>query len=158
MKKGTIGILSAIGGAVAGAVSIGKTLGNQVTENKEKSDKHLKLFLLMNQWVRIKQEGKSLVSWFEREGYGEIAIYGMHYAGETLVEELQGSNVKVKYGVDKNADKIYADFDIVTPDSALDEVDVIVVTPISFFDEIEPMLSEKVDCPIISLEDILYQV
>ena len=66
--------------------------------------------------------------------------------------------MKVKYGIDKRAENIYADFDIVTPDSQLDKVDAIVVTSITFFDEIEEMLSVKIDCPIISLEDVLYQV
>lgn len=158
MKKGMIGILSAMGGAAAGSAAFGKVLGKKIIENKEKSDKHLALFLMMNQWVKVKQAGKNLSSYFEREGYREIAIYGMHYAGETLAEELMGSNIEVKYGIDKNADMIYADFDIVTPDDPLDKVDAIVVTSITFFDEIERMLSDKTNCPIISLEDILYQV
>lgn len=158
MKKGMIGVLSLLGGAAAGAVSIGKVLGTQVTENRKKSDKHLALYLMMNQWVKIKQEGKNLSSYFEKEGYREIAIYGMHYAGETLAAELENSNVKVKYGIDKNADKLYADFDIVYPDAPLDEVDAIVVTPITFFNEIEQILSDKIDCPIVSLEDVFYQI
>ena len=45
-----------------------------------------------------------------------------------------------------------------TPDDELEPVDVIVVTAIYYFDEIEDMLSEKVDYPVISLEDILYEV
>ena len=40
----------------------------------------------------------------------------------------------------------------------LKPVDAIVVTAITFFDEIKEKLSEKIDCPIISLEDILYEV
>ncbi len=82
----------------------------------------------------------------------------MSYAGERLVEELEGSNIKIRYGIDRKADNIYADIDIVSPDDSLDEVDAIVVTSITFFDEIEEQLSEKMDCPIISLEDILYEV
>lgn len=112
----------------------------------------------MNQWVKVKQDGKNLATYFEREGYKEIAIYGMHFAGETLVEELMGSNIVVKYGIDRNADKIYAEFDIVRPDAPLEEVDAIVVTAVTFMEEIVQMLKDKVDCPILSLEDILYQV
>lgn len=158
MNKGVIGVLSLLAGAAAGAVGTGKTIGKQVNENKQMSDKHLALFLMMNQWVKVKQEGKNLASYFEKEGYKEIAIYGMSYAGETLVEELEGSNIKIKYGIDRKADNIYADIDIVSPDDSLDEVDAIVVTSITFFDEIEAKLSEKIDCPIVSLEDILYEV
>ncbi len=158
MKKEIVGVLSAMGGAAAGIVAIKKKMDNRVMEKQELSDKHLALFLMMNQWVKVKQDGKNLSSYFEQEGYKKIAIYGMHYAGETLVEELMGTGIDVKYGIDKNAEKIFVDFDVVTPDSQLDEVDAVVVSSITFFDEIKDMLSDKVDCPIISLEDILYQI
>lgn len=158
MNKGVIGVLSLLAGAAAGAAGTGKVIGKQINVNKQMSDKHLALFLMMNQWVKAKQEGKNLASYFEEEGYKEIAIYGMSYAGETLVEELKESNIKIKYGIDQKADSVYAEFDVVSPDDVLEKVDAIVVTSITFFDEIEEKLSEKVDCPIISLEDILYEV
>ena len=82
----------------------------------------------------------------------------MSYAGETLVDELRGSTVTVVYGIDKNAVSLYSDVDIVSMEDDLEIVDAIVVTAITFFDEIEEQLSEKIDCPIISLEDILYEV
>lgn len=158
MKKGIIGVAAAAACAGTTAVTVRKVLNKQLVEQKELAKKHLALFEMMNQWVKVKQAGKNLSSYLEQEGYKEIAIYGMHFAGETLVEELMGSDINIKYGIDRNAEKIYADFDIVTPDSNLEQVDAIVVTAITFFDEIREMLSSKVDCPIISLEDILYLV
>lgn len=113
---------------------------------------------MMNQWVKVKQEGKNLVSYFEQNGYKRIAVYGMSYAGETLVNELKNTSVQVVYGIDKNAETLYADIDVVTLENPLDEVDAVVVTAITFFDEIEEKLSNKMNCPIISLEDILYEV
>ena len=117
------------------------------------SEKHLALFLMMNQWVAVKQEGKNLADYFEKQGYKSIAVYGMSYAGERLLEELKGSDIQVQYGIDKNADNIYMDVNIVTMEDELKPVDAIVVTPIFFFDDIEEELSQKIDCPIISLED-----
>ena len=122
------------------------------------SDKHLALFLMMNQWVKVKQEGKSLAVYFETNGFKKIAIYGMSYAGETLVDELKNTGITVAYGIDKRADSLYADLEIVTMEDDLGDVDAIVVTAITFFDEIEEQLLEKIDCPILSLEDILYEV
>ena len=61
-------------------------------------------------------------------------------------------------GIDQKADSIYSDVDIVTMADSLEEVDAVVVTAITFFDEIEEQLSGKLDCPVISLEDILYEV
>ena len=122
------------------------------------SEKHLALFLMMNQWVAVKQEGKNLADYFEEQGYKSIAIYGMSYAGERLLEELKGSDIRVKYGIDKNAGNIFLDVNMVTMEDELKPVDAIVVTPIFFFDDIEEELSQKIDCPIISLEDVLYEV
>lgn len=158
MKKGIIATLSTIGGLSIGTTVVGKLLGDRVKDIDKIANKHLDLYLMMNQWVKVKQAGKNLSSYFEQEGYKEIAIYGMHYVGETLVEELAGSNINIKYGIDKDAEVLYADFDLLTPDKALPEVDAIIVTPITFFNEIEEMLSAKMDCPILSLDDILYQV
>ena len=42
--------------------------------------------------------------------YKEIAIYGMSYLGERLADELAGSDITVKYAIDRNADNIYAPF------------------------------------------------
>lgn len=158
MKKGVSGILSALGGAVAGSAVVANRLNKQVTGARKMSDKHLALFLMMNQWVKVKQAGKDLAAYLDREGYHNIAIYGMSYAGETLVDELKGSSITVRYGIDRNAEGIYADIDVVSPDKDLDEVEAVIVTSITFFNEIEGLLSKKLDCPIISLEDILYEI
>ena len=114
--------------------------------------------MAFDQWLQIRQEGKTLVEYFTRNGFKTVAVYGMKELGERLCDELKGSDVTVRYAIDRNADTIYADVDVVTPEEELAEVDVIVVTAITYFDEIEEMLCEKVDCPIVSLEDILYEI
>lgn len=158
MKKGVISVFSALAGVVLGAGAVGKVTGESINKAKNMSDKHLALFLMMNQWVRVKQEGKNLSEYFEKNNYKKIAIYGMSYAGETLIDELRDSGVTIAYGIDKNADSIYADVDVVSMDDELASVDAVVVTAITFFNEIEEKLSGKVDCPILSLEDILHEV
>lgn len=158
MKKPVISILSALTGAAIGAGAVKKASEDKARVIHSYAQKHLALFIMMNQWVKVKQEGKNLAVYLEKNGYKKIAIYGMSYAGETLLNELKDTGVSVAYGIDKNADAIYTDVDIVSMEDNLEEVDAIVVTAITFFDEIEEKLSEKVDCPIISLEDILYDI
>ena len=148
MNKRFVGVLSLLTGVAGGAIGAGKVIGTKVNEKQQLADKHLALFLMMNQWVKVKQDGKNLASYFEENGYKKIAVYGMSYAGETLVDELRGSNIQVAYGIDRKADNIYADIDIVTMDDVLEKVDAVVVTAITFFDEIEVKLSEKIDCPM----------
>ena len=154
MKKGIISVVSVSIGAVVGAGMVGKVMSGETEKLKVSSDKHLDLFLMMNQWVKVKQDEKNLSEYFEKNNYQKIAIYGMSYAGETLLNELRDTNIEVVYGIDRNADKIYSDLDIVSAEDDLAEVDAIIVTAITFFDEIEQQLSKKVNCPIISLENI----
>lgn len=127
-------------------------------ETEKITRKNSNLFLMMNQWVKLKQDGKNLASYFEKNGYYKIAIYGMSHAGERLVEELKNTEIKVKYGVDINADKICSSLDVYSVEDELAEVDAVIVTPIFNFNEIKEGLSRKLDCAIISLEDILYVV
>lgn len=162
MKKGMIVLISAVAGAITGAAfgvgTMGKVFSDKAKKVQSMSNKHLELFLMMNQWVKVKQADKNLADYFERKGYSKIAIYGMSYAGESLADELRATKIKVAYGIDQRADFLYADFDIVAMDEDLEEVDAIVVTAITYFDDIEEKLREKTNCPIISLEDILYEV
>ena len=158
MKKNILAVFTTLAGVVAGAAVVKRASGETQNKIQMMSDKHLALFLMMNRWVQVKQEGKSMAAYFERHNYKTIAIYGMSYAGERLLEELKGNGITVDYGIDKDADAICADFDMVFPDDNLKEVDAVIVTPIFFIDEIEEILSKKLSCPIISLEDILYDM
>ena len=162
MKKEMKSIVSALAGATMGGIVaagvVGKISAEETAKAQKMSEKHLALFKMMNQWVRVKQEGKNLSSYFDSNGYKEIAIYGMSFAGETLIEELKDTNTKVLYGIDQCADRLYSEVDILTVEDELKEVDVVVVTAITFFDEIEEKLHGRIECPIISLEDILYEV
>lgn len=133
---------------------------DKITKLQGLANKHLQLFLMMNQWVGIKQEGKNLSAYFERNGYKRIAIYGMSYAGCTLYDELLSSDIEIAYLIDQNVQKAISlgkgfGAEFVSMDDSLEEVDVIVVTPITFFEEIAENLRKKIDCPIVSLKAIL---
>ena len=121
------------------------------------SGKHLSLFMMMNRWVDIKQQGKNLKTFFEKEGYRTIAIYGMGYAGNRLVKELESSEIEVKYAIDRNMDT-YTEVKLCSMEEELEAVDAIIVTPVFFYRSIKKELEEKIDAPIISLEDILYEM
>lgn len=162
MKNRTISVLSTILGAAVGtgvgAAAATKTNKKNEQKYKQLADKHLALMLLLNQWLATKQEGKSILDYFRKNEIKSVAIYGMSYVGERVLNELKESDIEVKYAIDKNVEGIYADIEVVSPDEQLAEVDAVIVTPIFFFEEIEEMLSEKMNCKILSLEDILYEI
>lgn len=152
-------ILGIIIGIIMGGISGGAIIGNIMSKNIDKyrklTDKNLALFLLYNNWLKIKLAGGSIREYVEKEGYKSVAIYGMSHVGERLLEELKGSDVEIKYAIDRRASWIYSDIELYSPDDNLPDVDVVVVTAVYFFDEVYNNLKDKVRCPIISLEDVL---
>ena len=154
MRKLTM-TLAILVGTLIGTGFVGKMQNEKLSKARALSDKHFELFKMMTQWVKIKQAGRNLSDYLEKDGYKKIAVYGMSYAGETIINELKNSSVTVSYGIDRNAASLYSDIDIMSINDDLEDVDAIIVTAITFFDEIEKELSEKIDCPIISLRNIL---
>ena len=158
MRKGTVSVLSAIVGAMVGGIGVNITKEAAIIKEAKRVDKFKGYYNLLNQWLSFKQEGKSLSEYFKEKGYYTIAIYGMGELGNRLIDELKGSNIVIKYGIDKQADYTYADIDMVSPEDELAEVDAVVVTAIFAFDEIAEELNNKLDSPILSLEDVVFEI
>lgn len=159
MKKGGVAILSTLLGAGAAAAGIGYWGNKQVTEKSRKVDKFKGYYNMLIQWLIIKQEGKNLAEYFEKNNYKSIAIYGMGEMGNRLYDELKNTDINIKYAVDKNASSTYSELDVIDPDeSDWEEVDAVIVTATFAFDDIEEKLSSKIDYPIISLEDVVYGI
>lgn len=125
---------------------------------KEIAEKNRGLFLLMSEWVKVKQEGKKLEEYFEKNNLKRIAIYGMSNVGIRLAKELKDSEIEVVYGIDRNAANIYSEIKVVATEDVLPEVDAVVVTLVDGFEEVCESLSEKLVCQIIAIEDIINEI
>lgn len=154
MRKGmkVIGKLIAVGIPVFLA---GRWQQKCIDHWKDESRKQRAMYLLMSQWINIKQAGRSLEEYFTKNEYKKIAIYGMGPMGLQLVKELKNSSIETAYGIDQNSDKIFAGIKVVKMDDELADVDVVVVTVIKGFDAIREGLQEKLACPVVPIEDIL---
>ena len=157
MKDSIFAGLATLGGVMTGATVSGLKLNKIIAERQNEKEKFRIMYQLMERWMRLKEQGREIEIYFDTYGYKNIAIYGLGDIGKHLLNELKDSNVNVVYGIDKNT-SVTEKIKIVSPDSKLEPVDVIVVTAIAYFDEIDEMLSEKINCPIISLEDIIYEL
>lgn len=156
MKKGIQTIVSMLLGGVTGAGVAFKLEDAKIKERDALNNKNDAIIKLYNHWMNLHLKGKKVADYMKEYGYHSVAIYGMHYLGETLLNELTDNGVEVKYAIDKHADRLQADVEIVKPEDQLLEVDAIIVTAFYFYDEIEDTLSKRINCPILSLEDILY--
>lgn len=161
MKKSLVLVSSIFAGAagiVAGATITGILKGKQVSQKTEKVNKFKGYYTMLNQWLLLKQEGRSLEEYFVVNGYKTIAIYGMGEMGNRLYDELKNTSIEVKCGIDKNALSTYSELEVIDLDDEIPEVDAVVITATFAFDEIEEELSEKISCPIVSLDDAVYEI
>lgn len=157
-KKGILGMVL-MGLASAGAVALSvKTSQDAIAEKDQKINKFKNYYNMLNEWLYLKQNGTSLDTYFKKNDYNSIAIYGMGEMGSRLYDELKESDVTVKYAIDKNAASVYSGLEVIDPEEEFPEVDVVVVTATFAFDEIENSIENKVNCPIVSLEDVVYEV
>lgn len=156
MKKGIIAGLSMAFGVVGGVVSSKVILGKTIEEKSKKVDKFKTYYNVLNQWLINLHEDKKLDAYFISNNYRNIAIYGMGELGNRAYEELNGSEVQVKYAIDKDSENSYSELTVVSPDDPMEDVDAVVVTAIFAYDEIKEELETKINCPILSIEDVVY--
>lgn len=157
MKKGTV--ISTVIGFVGGVVLGGAMTAKQGTERERKVDKFKTYYVMLNQWLALKEEGKNLEEYFLKNNYRNIALYGMGEMGRHLCEELKGSQVNIQYAIDKEAEDIVADMQVFSLQDVKDtNVDAVIVSAVFAFDEIEDELKGVFKCPVISLEDVIYEV
>ncbi len=116
------------------------------------------LFQIMSNWLALKQKNLSIGKFLMAKGYKNIAIYGMSHMGLRLLEELKESEPVVRYAIDKNIDNLYINVKKTLINENLESIDAVIVTAISSFNEIREILKEKLSCPIISLEDLIYDI
>lgn len=113
-------------------------------------------FHLFNNWMKLKNDGKTLEAYFKDNEISTVAIYGMGALGERLYEDLKACNINVMYAIDRIAgSKNIEGLKIIGAEDELKQVDAIIVTPVQDFYAIEEALEQKTDADIISLEDIV---
>lgn len=139
-----------------GAITNSKkeTVKNHMLESK----KYKRLFCMMSRWIQLKQKGKSLAEWFLLNNYKNIAIYGLGNVGECLVAELKDSPIRIIYGIDQSSGIRCSLKTVITPEREFKKVDAIIITAIIYAEEIRKEFAKKVDCPFISIEDIIYNI
>ena len=158
MKKGLIAAAGAVVGVVAGATAVSKVQASVVESTQDKVDKFKQYYNMLVQWLILKQAGKSLEQYFIDHNYKTIAIYGMGEMGSRLYDELKETSIVVNYGIDQEALGEYSELEVFSKEEDYLDVDAIIVTATFAFDVIEEELRSKVHCPIISLENVVYDI
>ena len=127
-------------------------------KSADKANKFKTYYNTLNRWLELKQKGVSLDKWFQKNGYKNAAVYGMGELGNRLYEELKDTEIRVEYAIDKNAYGVSLDIPVYQKEDELPDVDVIVISAVFAFSEISGELEKKCTCPIVSLEDIVFEL
>lgn len=145
-----------LAGFCLGIICFGNGCLKKIEQQRRFVEKYESLFQLMCRWTKNIQEEQNIAEWFEKCDYRHIAIYGMGVVGRCMMRELEGSKIVIDYVIDLKEKCDMGSLTVYKPTDILPEVDCIIVTPIANFDEIEDVLRLKLNCPIISLEDVIY--
>ncbi len=107
---------------------------------------------LLCSWLKVRQQGMNLAAYFVKHGYERIAVYGIGYLGRLLLDELQGTEVKITYLIDQRSSGTEK-YPLYAPDDLLPSVDVIVVSVVHQYDYIRMQL--KSASQSVSLLDVV---
>ncbi len=130
-----------------------------IVRYRKDRDRYIDNFQLLSHWLEAKNNGGSAAEYFLNSGYKNIAVYGMGELANRLCEELADSDVQIRYGIDREVCGVISRMNrIYSPEEQLEQVDAIVVTPFYAMNEISSLLSVKVKCPVISLEEVIWSL
>lgn len=113
-------------------------------------------FPIALKWLEIRQAGHCLNEYFKKNRIQSIAVYGMGALGRRLYDELEDSDVEVKYLVDRNPNGMDKILKFVHLDEEKLDVDAVVVTVISSEKEIVDEIKGYGYKRVIGLSEIIY--
>ena len=157
MKK-VFSFLSGLGiGGVFGAYWVGKNYDAHCAKLERDADKFSVYYTSTLQWVKLYQSGKTSVNYFKNKGYKTIAVYGINDLAKLLMNDIKESDVEILYGIDRNADNLFLEMKCYRPDEKLPQVDVCIVALPDLYKDISVTLSQGLSCPIVSIEDVVWE-
>ena len=159
MKKILLALVLGAAGFVGGIAYKNTSEDSIQAEKSKKNVRRLDLYYnLLIEWLAKKQSGFDYAEYLYKLGYKKIAVYGVGELGIRFIDELKNTSIQVVCAIDQNEACGYLNVKIINPGDPLDEnVDLLVVTPIHVYAEIEKNVKDYVECPVVSLEDVIYE-
>lgn len=151
-------IVSGLLGGAIGFWGSSRLSGGVIKKNEARVGKFVGYFNVLDEWMTIKEEGKSLASYFEKNGYSQIAIYGLGKIGNHFLREMEGSDIRILYAIDAKGDQLNSNIPVYIPEDEIPEADVIVVTVTFDYNNIKENLKQRTDIQIISINDVVHEL
>lgn len=114
---------------------------------------------LFDKWMYLERRGYRIIDYIQAR-YKKIAVYGMGYLGNRLVDVLETTDIKVCFIIDREAETMVYNYPVIAPEEVFEyqitnQADAIIVTATSFFEQIKERLLHVNNVEIVSLKDII---
>lgn len=135
-----------------------QALWEEVYEKMGLLDKHRKMVLLYDEWMRLNNRGVKLTVPFEDRGYHTCAVYGIGAVGKQIYEALKGTGITVRYFIDRSLPYPEEAVPVYRPDEELPEVDVIILSLVEQEEPVRKLLSEKMNADIWTVTELIKSI
>lgn len=116
------------------------------------------MFWMLFNWTKLRNQGIYIHTYLKGKGYVKVAIYGMGHIGECLYEELENTDIKVLYGIDRMALDYKRKLPICCLDAQLETVDAVIITVSGNCQNLKRELAERMKCPIYTINELLTEI
>ena len=116
-----------------------------------------KIAKCMDMWMQNREKNKSIGCYLNGKNIKKIGIYGYGMLGRHLVYELKEAGLEDVWIADRrdNISQDFYSFINLAKGDSIPQTELVIVTALGNMEEIENMLRYKVDCPIVSLDEIV---
>ena len=148
--------LLVIGGLAGGIITFRITLKKREAE-KRNIERLNRTLNMLNQWLILKEKGIELKFPIENSINKKVIIYGFSIKGRHLARELIRSGVEVTAAIDRKKMSPFENIHVYQINHCNIEADIIINTVITEHQSVSNNLKKYFDCPIVSLEDIIFE-
>ncbi len=157
-EKNGLAYLEAVGKAIDNIDAAPEIQIRDITVNEQANviNRYKSYWKLFDKWLYYLEKGVKIETYFTKNNYRRIVIYGMGMVGKHLLRQLEGTSVEVVCGMDIRAESISAAVPVLKIGMSLEEIDVIVSCVTYGGEKIAQQLNQVYDnIPIITVEEIL---
>lgn len=109
---------------------------------------------IMDKWLILKEEKKSIARILEEKNIHSVIIYGVGMLGRHLIRDLSGSSIKILCAIDRQDLKDNYEFPVIHLEDPIPKAEVIIVTPSYDFINIKKQLKKRGQSNIIAMESL----
>lgn len=130
---------------------------NNIEKNAENAN-YLNTAKCFDMWMKLREKNISIVDYLKRNNVVHVAVYGYGMLAGHLILELEGTDIKIDYIIDKSRRRDSLKYNVLNLEDKWPQVDGVIVTIVDEFDSIYQFLKKRIDCRIFSLYEILSEL